>query len=235
MNNTTYNNKNEQNLPTVITVYIIVLCLYGIGVFLHVKIIMVAKKEKNLTWKIDISHSVLVLFLYAHMIYNHTITYVTPDIHKFTGDWLCYISKPVIVYTKLYITGHSMMISMLKYVIIVFDEKIRNKKEEIKNRFFWINIFCPVVQIAIQMVLSLSFYPNLDRVDGFLVINKCLVHSNPFSTCDFAKPMQNSSTEYVIYVIRRTICTGQIVLLFGIALNVLDMFFYCRIFSYMRR
>ena len=237
MNNTANNYNNKQDLSTLMIVFFIVICLYGLGVYLHIRIIMVSKKEKNLTWKIDISHSVLVLVLHAHAIYLWAITYLTPDLAIYTGDWLCYISKPVVYYTMLYLAGHSMSISMIKYVIIVYEEKFRHKKDEIKSMFFWINIIHPVVQIAMKMVLNPYYFYEFD---GLLPINDCLRKSNVTKTtlyamCDFAKPMQSSSFEYVVYIFRRTICTIQVAWLISIAFNFFDMFFYSRIFSYMHR
>ena len=220
-----------------ITGYIIVLCLYGVGIFLHVKIIKASQEEKSLTWKIDISHSITVLILHAHFIYIYTITYLTPGLVLFTGEWLCYISEVMLQYSAYYLMGHSMIISMLKYVIVVYDEKIRQVKDEVKRIFFWINIFHPALQIALQIGLNYDYFYESDV---FLVINHCLRKSNLtkttwYSMCEFAKPVQYSSTGYVLYIFRRTICTTQVVLLWTIAFNVFEIFFYCRIFSYMRR
>ena len=237
MNNTANNFNDEQDLATLISVSIIVICLYGLGVFLHTQIIMVSKKEKQLTWQIDISHSVLVLVLHAHMIYIHTIIYVAPDLAIYTGDWLCYISKPVLYYSMLYLSGHSMSISMMKYVIIVYEEKFRHKKDEIKRMFFWINIVHPFVQVVIKMVLNPYYFHEFE---GHFIINDCLRKSNVtkttfYSMCDFAKPMQSSFFEYFVYIFKQTICTIQVVLLISIAFNFFDMFFYSKIFSHMRR
>ena len=41
---------------------VILLCAYIIGVHLHIKIIQVSKKEKELTWKMDITNSIIVIF-----------------------------------------------------------------------------------------------------------------------------------------------------------------------------
>ena len=49
--------------------------VYGIGVYLHVKVIQVSKKEKELTWKMDISNSVILLICSIHSLFMHTLTY----------------------------------------------------------------------------------------------------------------------------------------------------------------
>ena len=237
MNTTTKDHDIEQNLAMFITTFIIMICLYGVGVFLHIKVIMVSNKEKGLTWKIDISNSIIVLVLHAHFIYIHIISYLTPDLVLFTGEWLCYISKVMVHYSVLYLSGHSMIISMMKYVIILYEEKVRHVKDEVKRGFFWINILHPVLQISLQLALNQDYFYEYD---GYLVINQCLGKTNVskvswYSMCEFTKPVQNRSIAYVLYIFKRTICTAQVVLLLTIAFNIFEMFLYWRIFSYMRR
>ena len=76
--------------------------------------------------------------------------------------------------------------------------------------------------------------------DGYPRINKCLGNLNLtkitwYSMCEFNKPLEKTSVEYAIYIFKWSICTGQVVLMLSITLNLFDMFFYHRIFSYMKR
>ena len=110
---------DHPNLVTSIILSLIIICFYGIGLFLHTKIILLSKKEKDLTWKLDIVNSVFLLIYYGFSIVIHTMTYFIPNIYLITGEWLCYVSKFLLHYGLLYTTGHSMVIALLKYNIIV--------------------------------------------------------------------------------------------------------------------
>ena len=134
------------------------MCIYVIGLYLHIRIIVASKEEKDLTWKIDVTNSILVILLFGHKILIHSLTYSVQDLHIYSGDWLCYTSKVVIHYTLLYNGGHSMIISMMKYLIIVHDSKFRFHKENLQRAFCYINILHPVLFIAVHLILVPDFY-----------------------------------------------------------------------------
>ena len=49
--------------------------VYCSGVFLHIKIITISKREKELTWKIDITNSVLTIAHFTNTLGIYIITY----------------------------------------------------------------------------------------------------------------------------------------------------------------
>ena len=216
---------------------IIAIAIYVFGVVLHTKVIMVSKKDKDLTWKIDIANSIFVLSGFASLIIIYTLTDLMPNLYMYTGEWFCYVCKVISHYTMLYLSGHSMVISMMKYFIIVYDENVRNLKDRLKIGFFWLNIFHPILNIVLQTTLNPDY---IFQYDGYPRINKCLGNLNLtkitwYSMCEFNKPLEKTSVEYAIYIFKWSICTGQVVLMLSITLNLFDMFFYHRIFSYMKR
>ena len=64
MKNTTIedDNNDENDIALNILIEVLMMTFYSIGIVLHIKIIKVSKKDKDLTWKIDISNSILVIF-----------------------------------------------------------------------------------------------------------------------------------------------------------------------------
>ena len=60
----------------VITLKVIIILLYLIGVYLHIKIINVCKKDKPMTWKLDIVNSISTLFFFNLAIVLFVITYL---------------------------------------------------------------------------------------------------------------------------------------------------------------
>ena len=92
MNNSTTFYTNDENLVRTYFVGLTVLCIYLVGVYLHIKVILISKKEQDLTWKIDIANSILLIVLFANKILIQATTYLVEDIYIHTGEWLCYTS-----------------------------------------------------------------------------------------------------------------------------------------------
>ena len=237
MNNSTTFYTNDENLVATYFVGLTVLCIYLVGVYLHIKVILISKKEQDLTWKIDIANSILLIVLFANKILIQATTYLVEDIYIYTGEWLCYTSEVIIHYTILYNGGHSMTVSMLKYFVIVHHDKFRHHKEKLKQIFFWINILHPILFIILHLLLVPHFYKIYT---GFSSINKCLGktkdnNSKWWSLCALTVPSESIATSYPMYILKSSTCKVQVVLIYIIMYNVFDMFFYCRIFSHMRR
>ena len=104
---------------TNVSLGVLVLCFYFIGVYLHSKIIVASKRDKEMTWKLDVINSVGISFHYAHVLILSGITYMIKDLYLYTGSWFCYLSKIITVSGMALVTGHSLIIAMMKYTMIV--------------------------------------------------------------------------------------------------------------------
>ena len=137
---------------------ILLICIGLIGLYLHVKIIIISKKEKEMTWKLDITNSCILIFNCTHSLVMENITYIVPNLYTHTGEWFCYASKVVSYYGNNYTIGHSMIVSILKYILIVHWKKSRDfGKENVKKVFFWINIFYSFFMIIIHLIIEPDF------------------------------------------------------------------------------
>ena len=227
----------ENDVATIVITGILAICFYVIGLYLHTKIIGISKQEKDLTWKLDIVNSVAVMFTFTYYILLHFFTYIIPDLHLVTGKWFCYTSKIFIHYTMLYNVGHSMIISLMKYIVIVHDEKIRPYKHKILDLFFWMNVLHPSIVIVLHLVAIPDFYVVYG---GFTQINSCLGtpqlnKTNIFSVCNIIEPTTDAALAYSIYIARWLVCNLQAVCSYIVAFNIFDMLIYCKIFAYGRR
>ena len=238
--NDTLDSEPEQNysILAAISIAIVTFCCYSIGLFLQLRIIRVSKKEKDLTWKIDISNSVCLLTYYGFSIFIHFITSIIPDLHTWTGPNFCYISKIFLHYGLLYTISHSAVVSMLKYYVIVRpDAPTVNEKESLKSKFFWMNLLHPMIHVSINLILTPDFYVEYG---GFASVNKCLGVSKPAKTrliqfCSFIKPPEAYSLDNFLYVVKRIICIVQSTSVYIVAFNLFDIFFYVAIFRHMKR
>ena len=237
MSNITDINTYEPNLTNEITVALIVLCLCVIGSYLCIKIIIVSKRDKEMAWKIDITNSAMLIILYTNAVFMHTITYMIPDLHLYTGKWFCYVEMFISCYLITYQIRHSTVIAMLKYIIIVHDDKARDfGRKTIIKIVFWINLLHPTIDIALHLIVRPDF---LWAYGGLQQINNCLGNpGNPIrlhTLCDFTEPLQKYSFEYVFYILKYVICWLHVVIIYVFIWNLLDVVLYCKIFAYARR
>ena len=221
--------------------------VYGIGVYLHVKVIQVSKKEKELTWKMDISNSVILLICSIHSLFMHTLTYFVSDLHTITGKWYCYLIKALYVIGSAHTTGHSFVIAVIKYVIIVhYQSTITGlKKEKVKSIFFWINLFYPVAMFAVLCMITPDF---IFIYDGVSPANRCLGKSEIFSSlkknssavklhnlCNIDAPNDLLSYKYAFFIVRKSICWVHIIFLYANVWNLIELIIYVKIFKFMHR
>ena len=222
---------------------VLVVCAYIIGIYLHSRVILVCKKEKEMTWKLDILNSCVVLINYGHVIIMYSLTYLVADLHSFTGNWFCYISKALTLYGNTLVISHSFVISLMKYVMIVFQQEIAAfGKTKMKSIFFWFNILYP---IYLNGMVTLARPDYLVVYDGINQANRCLGRTDVYKNENYTKlldlclnipePRQRMSFDYVVYIGRTSICWFHIILFLLNFTNVLEIFIYYQIFKYMKR
>ena len=172
---------NTKDILSEIVMSVVLLCLYSGGVYFHIKIIQVSRKEKELTWKIDISNSVYLMMHFFHAIFIHSLTNLVSHLHTYTGNWFCYFSKFLSAIGNSHSTGHSFVISLLKYVIIVhYQSTVTNAmKEKLKSIFFWMNILYPFIVFGIFNIIEPDF---MFIYDGSSTANRCLGKSEVLSS-----------------------------------------------------
>ena len=107
--------KNDEVYPILIALMVLAVAIYFCGVYFHVKIIQASRKDNDLTWKLDIANSIIILFHFFQSIFMHTITYIVKDLYLYIGEWFCYLFKVIANFTTFYIFGHALIISCLLY------------------------------------------------------------------------------------------------------------------------
>ena len=183
------NDKLENIFETAygITFILIITCVYAVGVYLHKKIIVTSKKDHDLTWKLDVTNSVLVLIHYAQYVLIYILTYIVHDLYTYTGKWFCYFLKVFTYYGGLYVSGHSLVIAMMKYILIVRWKGVRIfGKDKAIRLFFWLNTFQPMCCILLHVIIVPDFfwtwdaYSQIARCLGYpkniLSLNLSLIH-----------------------------------------------------------
>ena len=102
------------NQSVQISMCVVVVCLYLIGVFVHTKVISACKRDKHVTWKLDVANSFILIFCYGNIIVMNGLTIFVKDLYMYTASWFCYAYKLFTVYGNAYVSGHSLIIAIMK-------------------------------------------------------------------------------------------------------------------------
>ena len=237
---------HQISYSTQIIMCIIALFVYGIGVFLNIKIIQVSRKQKQMTSKLDETNSIIFIIHYAHVMFMHGITYLVDDLYLYLGKGFCYLSKTLTVIGNSHSTQHSFVISMMKYMMIVHYQTVSDsKKSQMKTRFFVLNLLYSISPILIFSMLRPDF---IIIYDGVSQANRCLgipeVRSENGSNetaiklhhmCNVPEPLEPAFFSFLFNFFQKMICWMYIIFIYLNVGNILEMVIYFLIFSYMRR
>ena len=239
--------ENDFDVATLIFLWIFGILTFCIGIIIHVRIIIISKREKDLTWKLDITHSSLTIAHFTHTILIYGITYAVEDLYIYTGEWYCYLAKELRYYGGLYVTAHSLVVSIMKYILIIHWKKVREfGQDKVKNIFFFVNFLHPICTVAIHLMIRSDF---LWVHDPYKEIDLCLGDPKNYwgqsrngtpaklhNMCmSISSPDPSSILSQMMYLFRSSVCWIQITCLYLIGWNFFEMLFYCRIFAFMRR
>ena len=242
---------NDEVYPILIALMVAAVVIYFWGVCFHVKIIQTSRKDKDLTWKLDIANSIILLFNWFLSIFMHIITFIVKDLYLYTGEWFCYLFKVIATYNTFYTYGHAFIISLTKYTIIVHWQAAREwGNEKVAMLYFWINITLPAISILIWLCIRPDFFWQFD---GLAQIDRCLGDPKDMWVDNFEKVMENKSvtkmhnlcqmytpaqqdyTEYIINIFRTCSCWLNVGYFYGSGTNLLEMIVYFRLFTFMHR
>jgi hypothetical protein len=196
------------------------LLIYLIGTVIQVRLIYVSYEEKDKCWKIDVAHSVVLITHFTFSILFKTIMYFIPLLSQHVGSWVCYVASFIKFYCFYSIVAHSLVISVIKYLYIVHNQKVRKWNETtLEYCIFIINILHPLfVMIPYTAVLYSEDY-----------LHSCFVKIG------FLCVFQNSEDKDAFYIFKRCLCfIGRIVNIL-INSNIIEGYLYFKIFRKMRR
>ena len=226
---------------------LIAVCVYGIGVYFHFKVIKVSFKEKDITWKLDITNSIILTVHHGYFLFMKIITFVIQDLHAYTGTWLCYLSKVAKYLGGLHISAHTLVIAILKYIMIVrWDWAMVVGQDKIKKAFFFIDFLHPILILSVLLLVRTDFLVEWDSPSE--EIDRCL--GDPKNNLDPARnhsltklhhlcqidtPSNDNNFENFGYYFKTSICWTHFTIFYLCFSNLLEVLFYTLIFKFMRR
>ena len=224
----------------------IVIIIYVIGFYLHIKLIKAAKQDKSMTWMIDIANSIFMLCNRAHVILMNAVTYMIDDLYIYTGSWFCYTSKALTIIGNTHLISHTFIIAIMKYVMIVLHDKVRViGKEKMKGIFLMVNVLFPIYMFAVFNIM----YPDfLFIYDGVSQAKRCLGEPELFSSqnpnktatklndvCEFSDSFESWSIQKSLRLTKSIVCWFHCILIYLFLWNLVEAFIYYFVFKSMWR
>ena len=214
--------------------------LYCLGSFLQFKIIAVCKKEKDKTWQITIAYSISSICLFSWAIMYLPISEFYPSFSQHTGVCLCYVAAFFFVYFPYVMVFHSLVVSFVKYLFIVQQDKVlRIGDEKLNDSCFWFYLVHPFL-LSIPTVFLYDF-------EAFESVIAC------FGLKEQMKEMYNTSSGNLermflcrlgwdngdynsfAYLLAQGFCALKMVYVLFLGSNICEAYFYFKIFQKMKR
>ena len=160
--------------------------LFLAGGFVHFHLWKMLQRGESLVSSILKAYVILQMICWPyHMIFASVTDFIYP-LSEVLGTWTCVLSFFVMYPFGLFISFHTTIIAIMRYVFIVHDERIANfGKQRAKSLFYWILGIVPIV-----MTIWL-YFGAVDRdFDGYPPMNKCTgsYHKIFFIKWSFAEP-----------------------------------------------
>ena len=213
--------------------------LFIIGLYLQIRTFSVVRREEGLTWEMYIIHGIIMLIHYPLSIFMQSAEQFLYPLSQFTGVWFCHVAY----FVKLFGIGHtytySLVIAILMYIFVVHKEKIDAfGKQKAKKVFL-------SLYMLMLMLLGIAVFANTIFLNGYVEYLACFgtdKEKKDRSIVDYIvgfcafKPMQpNGLLQYFIYVTTECVCVFHSIMFWLCYCNLLEAFFYYKIFQFIYR
>ena len=236
---------NNDNTLSFIIGDVILGMLFIIGLSLQIKIILISKREKDMTWKLDICNSIVMIGYYSFRIFSENILHFYPEMNQHVGKWFCYVSFLFNIFGALYIASYSLIVVVHKYFYILHHNFVLLIG---KDRYNTISFCC---SLFIPMFIAISYVVRPEE-HTYSSLSKCMgVGQSPWGEdntsmnklrvlffCGFDESFFDDSrdiSEHLMNVISLIGCFLTTLTMILIISNCLEAFFYLKIFTFMKR
>ena len=243
----------EQDVLILIVQCVVYCIIFSIGVFLHVKVIIVLKRDQAMAWEINLLHSVVMIVHYGFVLIVNVVDYIQIAFYHyqlFHHPTFRYLVFSVICFGMSEMGFHSLYIAMYKYILIRHHETvIRIGEQRTKSLLLW--TYCTGL---FAWTLAYIVRPNFGPLHSFGLRNTfggSISSRTPTNitsmqntvdsfmrqsvSCGMNDLDQKNVGNIVVNIVTKAACTGQAILSYAVVLNVFEIFFYIRIFDHMNR
>ena len=228
----------------VVVLMVTIILVYWIGVYLHIKVIKVCKKDKQMTWKLDIVNSIATLFYFKLAIVMFIITYLNTleitDLCSDNGKIVCKGIKFITFLGRMYICSHSLVISLMKYCMVVLHDKVQMiGKCKVEITFFLVDILYPAIAFILLYLIKKDDKFSADPYEeknflknSFTVTNRTVL--SLFNHCK-NDDLETTFLRYIFNIVQTVVCWILTISTFMNSVNILEVLLYFQIFKSMNR
>ena len=216
-----------------------------LGEYIHIKVFNLMKKENGLIKDVARLFTIMQMIYWPFwLIFSTTTDFIHP-LNKVFGEWYCFMGWFIHWSCWTYISFHSFIVAIMRYIFIVHNSKVNAYGgEKAKRIFFFLSIAIPVFLI-IWGIIELPDRP----VDPTSFINKCygkhhkkfLIDTSTLNTvksgfCEFGRYDEFKGPVYsIIATIKRIFCISKAILYIVMGFNICEGFIYYRTLKHISR
>ena len=163
----------HQPIPSLeisMTVFFIRSSLAIIGEYVNVKLYLKLKDETGiLTDILKLNTITQMVMIPLHLLLYTTTDFIHP-VNEIIGEWFCIIGWFVLLWGWQIVHFHSFIVGLMRFMFIVKSEKVQKTgRENMKNAFYYISIFIPLVIVLwglVHFTKEVRASPNVSRCYG---------------------------------------------------------------------
>ena len=217
--------------------------LFLIGLPIQLKTIYVCSKDKeSKTWYIHLIHSIALIINFGFQIILQPVTKSILNLSSYTGEWICYLTLFLRIYGFYIISINSLLVSVIKYIYIVHNEKVRSiADDKLKKVFVITYLGFPFTMAMIGcMTKDILTFDEVIRCFALSDTEDDKFHAwvakrqNHF-LCPHGWTDQDIDESYYLYIVQQCVCGFRRIVISIINTNTLEAFLYYKIFRKMDR
>ena len=236
---------NHQPLPSplaAIVFFFIKLILVLVGGFVQLKVWFLIKNEKSLTTEVVKVYIASLIVFCPYFIVFSTITDFIHPVNQVIGQWFCALGTFIMYFCLIVITFNSFIVSLMRYLFIVHEEKVKIYGKKKVKKFFL------VLSILVPFLINVWRTVDSPAKDPLSYINKCNGDHHRVFLIEASSSYMNgggfcptiSYDEGDIYgkfnaVFQKISCISRVLITLIMGFNFTEGFIYFKIFSHMMR
>ena len=219
--------------PLIATIFFIIrFMIIILGLYLHIKILALIKKENGLVRDVARLFAFVNMLLWPFWLLFTTSTDFIHPLNHVVGQWYCTLGWLVIYLFWTTTAFHSFIVSLMRYFCVVHQRRVEIfGKEKLKKLFFILSLTIPVLVVVWAGIEG-------SELDHMSFLNKCNAkHHKVFlietSTLNVLK---RNFCEFDTYsysgFLRRISCIAKTTVMLIMGSNLSEAIIYFRIFVY---
>ena len=212
--------------------------LFLIGLFINIKIVLLEWKKRNsIIWQVQIVYSVCSTIYFAFGIPFTSISNAIPHLSEYTGQWFCNLATFIVIYGLTTIAMNSLLVSIMKYTFIVYPLKALKWGHDRVQKIFL------ATYLAVPFVFGLIVVATKD-LDSYKSLRTCFGFTNNehekklwkrILLCNLTELGIDESASVYLKNSIHTVCAIRSIVSFMTSNNIMEAFFYIKIFKKMKR